>query len=257
MKLTPILITCSLCTAASAQVLMMNFGSTAVPGGQATDSPYHTEMPSFVGGDWNEAGNGDLASLTFADGTSATGISMEIGSSSNGPVVDFSVNPASSNTLAGGSLNQWYYDTTTMSSTTWNGGDAFNNLYVGIRIDGLAAGEYEVFLWGNNGNLGADNPMAAYVGSAPSAGTFNFSSISPEQIANTATADSWTDTVTYSSQTVVLGAGDSLYVAMDGVNPTQNRGFLSGVQVATIPEPSAYAAMLGLVGLLFCLRRRR
>lgn len=257
-KFTPYLISLLAATAASAQVIMINFGSTTVPGGQATFNPLNTEVPSFLGSTWNEAGNGNLGTLQLADGSAATGVSMEIGSSTAGSTVNFSSPPQSSNTLTGSSINDFYKDTVTMASVTWNGGMATNDRYVGIRVDGLDAGEYTIYQWGRNGNI-VTNPMNAYAGAGATAGTFNFASIGPEQIANTDTADDWIDTVTYAKQTVTIATGESIYIGMNGVLAEQSRGFLSGVQIvgANIPEPGVYAALLGVVALGSVIRRRR
>lgn len=257
-KFSPYLLSLFVAATASAQVIMINFGSTEVPSSQATYNPLNTEVPAFQGNVWNEAGNGSLGSLLLSDGSTATGVSMEIGSSTAGPIVNFSAPPQSNNTLTGGSINDFYKDTVTMASVTWNAGSATSNRYVGIRLDGLEAGEYTIYQWGRNGNIGT-NPMDAYAGAGATAGSFDVSAFTPEGIANTDTADDWIDTVTYAKQTVTIGAGESLYIAMDGVDSTQSRGFLAGVQIvgANIPEPGVYAAVLGLAALGLVIRRRR
>lgn len=239
-------------------VLMLNFGSTAVPGGEATNSPYHTENGSFTGSTWNELGKSDSASLSYADGTTATGIAFDIGRSNplgSGSTVDYSVEPASSNTLGdqGG-----IYSLDTMRSTVWTGNNGSDNNWVGGQVTGLAAGTYEVLIWGNLGNTTLGNsPMETYVTAGAAASTFDFDSITGSAISNDNNA-AWTDGVSYSKTTITLAANESIYLAIDGTAPPSfSRGFLSGVQVAAIPESSTYAVIAGALGMITVMVRRR
>ncbi|WP_309381344.1 PEP-CTERM sorting domain-containing protein [Cerasicoccus frondis] len=252
-------LTLALCaTSLTAQVLMFNFGSTAVPGGEAGDSPYHTENPTFSGTSWNELGNSDSSSLIYADGTSATGIALDLGRSNplnSGSTVDFTTNPSSTNTL---SDDGGVYSLTTMRSTIWTGNNNVDDNWVAGQITGLAAGQYEILIWGNNGNVNlGDTEMAVYVTSGSAASTFDFDGLGSSALSNSNNS-SWTDGVSYSKATITIASGESIYFAVDGTKtPSFNRGFLSGVQVASIPEPGAYALILGacVLGLL-ALRRR-
>lgn len=247
-------LTCLIVFPLSAEVLMVNFGSSAVPGGEATDSPYHTVTAGFSDTTWNDvSGTADVGSgLLYSDGSAATGISLNMGSSTSSSTVDYDTNPASSNTL--GDLGG-IYSLTTMRSTTWNGGNSSSDFWVGIRVDGLAAAEYEIFGWGNNGNssLGG-TPMNFYTAAGASASTYDFTSVTPQSITN-ADNTSWDEGVSYSKSSVILSAGQSLFLAIDG-SGSQSRGFLSGVQISVIPE----ASTLSLFGISLCalmLFRRR
>lgn len=243
----------------SGQVLMLNFGSTSVPGAEATNSPYHSENPTFTESTWNELGKSDSSSLVYADNTSATGIAFDIGRSNplnSGPTVDFSVEPLSSNTLGddGG-----VYSLTTMRSTVWSGNNNTDDNWVAGQITGLTPGQYEVLIWGNNGNADLGQvEQTTYVTSASPASTFDFTSISGSTLTNGSNS-SWSDGVSYVKTTVTVSAGESLYFAIDGTRlPSFDRAFLSGVQVASIPEPTTYALIAGgaILTLAFIRRRR-
>ena len=57
-------------SAASAQVLMLDFGPTAASGGDLTNSPYHTANTGFSGTTWNTVGVVDVSSgLLFSNTT--------------------------------------------------------------------------------------------------------------------------------------------------------------------------------------------
>ena len=238
---------------ASGGVLMLNFGSTFVPGGEATNSPYHTVNSGFTDTTWNEVQMADIAGggLVYSDGTTASGVALNLGSSTGGAVVDYNANPDRSGTLGdqGG-----IYSLTTMRSVVWKNGTPGSDYWVGIRIDGLAAGTYDVYAWGNNGNLTlGGTPMTVYASTAAQADTFDFSMAGNAVPNNDSTA--WVDGVSYAADSIDLAAGQSLYLAIDGSNASQSRGFLSGVQIVSVPEPVTAAVLV--MGGLAVLRRRR
>ena len=59
----------------------------------------------------------------------------------------------------------------------------------------------------------------------------------------------------YVALDITLADGDSLFLASDGGTAAESRGFLNMVQIVAIPEPAS--ALLGTLGLLALLRRRR
>ncbi|MES2921086.1 MAG: hypothetical protein V4819_06060 [Verrucomicrobiota bacterium] len=58
----------------------------------------------------------------------------------------------------------------------------------------------------------------------------------------------------YVALSISIAAGQSLFVASDGTE-TELRGFLNMAQIVAIPEPAA--ALLGALGMMTLLRRRR
>ncbi|CAA6689522.1 MULTISPECIES: PEP-CTERM sorting domain-containing protein [unclassified Lentimonas] len=245
-----------------ASTLMVNYGTTSVAPGDATNNPLNTET-GFSGTTWNNTGAADSSTLFYADSTAATGITMDMGSSSGGAIVDFSTNPATSATLDNASIDG-IYGLGVMQSTVFSGGSS-NDFWAGGKFTGLAAGDYVVYIWGNNGNTALGNtPMESYVASGTDTATFDFGSTSASSISNVdqdgtseTIANFWVEGSSYSKTTITISAGESLYFAIDGSLSGANRGFLSGIQVVAVPEPATYATLAGLLSLGWVMVRRR
>jgi hypothetical protein len=256
MRITALLIAASLATAAYShgQVIMVNFGTSTIPGGETNNSPYHSVESSFTDTTWNQAGNSDQSSLLYSDGTAATGISLDLGRGPGG-VVDFTDNSNYTGTLTNAGIGG-IYSLTTMESAIWGSNSSTNDYWMGLKIDGLSSGTYEVYAWGNNGNTSlGDTPMALYGTSGASSNSYNFSSLTANAISNN-NSTAWTDGVSYQTVSITISSGESLYLAIDGTS-TQTRGFLSGIQLVTVPEPSSFALIAGLLGLSGAAFRRR
>jgi len=272
---------------AHAQTLMLDFGQTAVA------SPYLTLSPGHAAGaialsdtGWNTITTSAVYnSLVYADGSAATGVSLSLGQEATGgdntisfstPILSLSLAgtggsvPGQQSLLTAGSI---YGDD---SSSTAPGRDGFfgsgtatgTGAAIGLRLDGLAAGDYVLFVMGRNVNSDASTiPMNIFATTGASAGTFDFSSLSANPQSNIAYPaatysgeySSFVDGENYVGLFLSVGTGESVYLAVDGGDlAIDRRGFLNSFQIApaAVPEPSAFAlAGLGLAGLVIFRRR--
>jgi hypothetical protein len=150
------------------------------------------------------------------------------------------------------------------------GGTAAAGAAIGLRLDGLAAGDYFLFVMARNvnSNVGSQ-PMNIFATAGLSDVTFDFSSLTANPQSNVGYAsagyageyNSFVNGENYVGVTVSVGAGESLFLAVDaaGTGTTlETRGFINSVAVAPVPEPSALALLLiGGLGFVFVRRIRR
>lgn len=291
MKMKPLLVMacCAIMPAltASGANLMLDFGSIPIP---AAD-PNLTLAPGHASGaipgmetTWNTITSGATNSvLSYSDGASATGVTLSMGaeSAAGGGTVAF--NGTIGNTTFVGSgggvagfrsliTTSSIYGTTNTTANTAPGRDGFigggtsaAGSAIGLRVDGLAAGTYSVFVMARNTSAsGAASPMTVYArGGLATETTFTFGGEPSATQANTVyTTAEYTNQYTtfsegnnYSRIDVTITAGQSLLLAIDGSSAGETRGFLNMIQIVAVPEPAT--ALLGSLGLLGCLRRRR
>ncbi len=258
---------------ASANSLMFDFGNpvanTSVPETNAAATPgpvatgtYLTLSPGHATGDvtpaettWNTITTSSLqSSLSYSDGTSAAGVTLAMGQESavGSNTIDYAT-PISNLALigtGGGTANRKslllpgsiYGDSRLGSSAV--GRDAFfggTGLAIGFRIDGLAAGNYKIYLMGRNTNSN-NSPlqgMTFYATTGASSGTFTgFNSVPSAFQANTtySTAEythqyeSFAVGQNYAVLTISVAANNSVFVAVDGTD-TEVRGFINMMQI--------------------------
>jgi hypothetical protein len=238
--------------------LLLNFApsANAVTGTDAQASAAHSAgaVPlSEVS--WNNITTGDVASgLVWSNGSNATGVSVNLGvSPEDSDVINFTNNPGSVG--LGSTLNTGIYSGTRPARYgTWAGGTAGQNIALGIRIDGLAAGTYTLYFTGRNTNNSGALGSIFYAAAGGTVGTFDFSAVGNTASVTNSTSASYIQGDNYNTLTVTLTAGQSLYLATQGADgSTEERGFFNSLEI--VPEPGT-ALLLG-AGFLLVLRRRR
>lgn len=259
---------------ASAQVLMVDFGPTTATAGSLTNSPYHTVNTGFTDTAWNTVGTADVAAgaLKWSDNTTATGVSLNLGATTTDLSTTVGLaNTPSGSTLSGSSLSSGVYaDTAPGRDGIFTGTNGTNVRYLGMQIGGLAAGTYDIYITGRNTNTTTGQTHAFYAGKSSSSGDFDvsnntvFATQSVSFFAEPTTQeDAWSGSgglANYAKFTVTLTSGEYLNLAAHGTSGDL-RGFVNLVQIvntAAVPEPSAFAALLGafaLLGATFARRR--
>lgn len=277
----------SLCsTPAFSANLMLDFGNPV--SNSVVAAPYLTRSPGhadhWVPADqttWNTiTTSANRSDLSYADGSAASGITLDLGQEATGGngTIDFGTAvgnltlagsggaiPNQQSLLGAGSI---YGDN---SSSTAAGRDGFfgggtatgTGAAIGLRLDGLKTGDYVAYVMARNTNTNpASLPMNVYSNVGASSGSFTFSSLTAQVQSNTGYASAGYagqyTTFTQGENFLAINftiteAGQSFFLAVDGGNDAvERRGFLNMVQI--VPEPSV--AMLGAIGFLFLFRRR-
>lgn len=220
---------------AGATSLLLDFGSTTVLPADALLSPGHASgIITNTDTSWNKI-IGDTTSLVFGNGTAATGISLNLGRSSAGThIINYSDDGYTVSALGGSQNTGIYTNTSPVKDGIFGGSGGANNLAMGMRLDGLPAGTYTVVFHGRNTSTGSAVPERFYATNAPSAGTFAFSTNGLNALINNSSPANTTGFVlgdNYNVLTVTLVTGDSLYLASEGTNAIELRGFLNAVEV--------------------------
>lgn len=254
----------SLLGSVRAQTLLLDFGATTVLPADATLSMGHfagAVSPSEI--TWNKITADTASGLLFADGTAATGVSVELGRSGAGVnnAIDFSLNTFTSSAL-GGQLNTGIYvgSSPMRDGVFATGTSTVNTNAVGIRISGLPAGRYTIYLAGRNTSSAVSGPQRFFGGAGASSTTFSFSTDTnpwvdqsnagtPVGGGNPNVANSLTSTFGYGNNCahleITLAVGDSLYLAVIGIAANEYRGFLNSVEI--VPSAPILTNFPGLV----------
>ncbi len=264
-KLATPLLALGFAACAHAQVLMLDFGSTASTGAE-TNSPYHTAAsPSFTDIKWNTV-TADVSSggLFFSDTTAAAGVSVNMGVST-GTTTTIDLDANTFNQLTGSATDSLIY----AGNSVGRDGMFTNttgNPYIGVQIGGLSGGTYDIYITARNTNTGSGQAaydQIAYAGKSSDLGDFSFTgyisstiSYAANQNPDTYRTSAWSEGENYVKLSITLSDGEYLNLAVAGNGIT--RGFLNSVQiVSAIPEPSTYAVIGGLAMLGFAAIRRR
>jgi len=249
-----------------AAALLLDFGPTT-----ATDTDVTLSMGHFAGAvpanetSWNMI-TGDTASgLVFSDGTPADGISIDLGRSGFGitDAVDFDINVFTSSALGGQLKNGIYTNTSPLKDGVFaSGTTAVNTNILGLRVNGLAAGTYTLYLSGRNTSTAVTAPARFFCATGPSATSFSFSTNSTAFVdeANSASTpgvgfptqnDAVTSTFAYGDNCVHLVAdvheGDALFLAVTGIAANEMRGFLNALEIVSgAPVLTNFPATVGV-----------
>jgi hypothetical protein len=196
---------------------------------------------------WNNV-TADNSSLVYSDGTAATGVSVDLGRSDfgNSGAANFNNNNITSSALGGQLTLGIYTNTSPVRDGVFATGTAtVNTNFIGLRVNGLPAGTYTVYISGRNTSTAATAPERFFCTNGSTATSFSFSTNTTPWVdeANSASTpggtltqnDAITSTFAYGDNcvllTATLGAGQSLFLAAVGVATNEFRGFISAVQI--------------------------
>jgi hypothetical protein len=220
-------------------VLMLDFGPTTVTGGDASNSPYDS---SSVGTNWNKVQAANLTSgLVYADGTAASGVSLKLGrSSTTTGWTNFVYTTSSiiSSTLGtGAGASSGIYSGTSVGKDAINYGPVGGNSVLGVSIEGLDAGTYEIYATGFNSNKGiADGAQQGFWAAATpaSAATINTSALGSSAVALNDLNTSWGEGRNYVKLTATVAEGQNLTIISTGSSAVETRGFLNSIQIVPL-----------------------
>jgi hypothetical protein len=274
---------------AGAQSLLFDFGPTTVAAPYLTLDPGHS-LGAISGSDtsWNIITTSTAtSSLIYGDGASTSGLTLSLGQEATfgSSIISYSTAIASVNLAGtgGGTAGQQnlltagsiYGDDTTSTAVGrdgfFGGGTGGAGAAIGLRLDGLAAGNYLIYVMARNVNTDvASSPMNIFASTGASADTFDFSALTGSAEANTGYPSAtyagqystFQDGENYVGLNVTIGSGDYLFLAIDGDNSIANntRGFLNMVEItpAPAPEPSTWAMFgMGILTLGLVFKKRR
>ena len=183
--------------------------------------------------------------LVFADGSAATGVTVETGEGVGAINWAAPIDRGRNNNASGaGDI----YDTALTG--TWFFG--VNNENLGVRVSGLAPGEYDVY----SINREPVEPTRTYDVGIGVANTTDFTGLAVTSLTGQPTnATAFVDGHNFATERVtVTSTTDYITVIVD---PTNERfGTISGLQIVAVPEPSSFAVILGL-GVAGLTRRKR
>jgi hypothetical protein len=211
-----------------ANVLMFDFGSTAITNViNATNSPYHSIDSSFSNTNWTQV-TGDLTNgVIWSDGTSATGVTIDVGRTLDFGATVLLLDQSVSSTV-GTALSAGIYDGPGKDSIFATAANSGNARYVGTQISGLSAGSYTVYVSGRNGNTTSAGSQKFFAGTSTN-GNFDVVGYATQTITNAVSnPSSWEGY--YASFTVDLSEGEALNIASIGTSGDM-RGFLNTLQI--------------------------
>lgn len=255
-----------------AAALLLDFGPTTIATAtDATNSPGHAAL-AVSGTTWNKVTNSNISSgLLFDNGDAAAGISISLAreTATGSMILDFAnttsanINASSLTGTSAATLGSDYRNSTAppaMDGIFIAGSSTANDAAIGLRIDGLAAGEYVIYFVGRNTNNATEaRPVDFFASASATASLFDFSSLDAVSLsnANTSANATWVEGNQYNTATITItGTGQSLYLAAVGASSADLRGFINSVEIVAVPEPAAWAMAIGGLGLLAAGRRR-
>jgi hypothetical protein len=261
-----VLISLTLAAKSRAASLLLDFGPTT-----ATDTDVTLSMGHFAGAvpanetSWNMITGDKASGLVFSDGSAADGISVDLGRSGFGTTdaVDFGINVFTSSALGGQLKNGIYTNTSPLKDGVFaSGTTTMNTNILGIRVNGLAAGTYTLYISGRNTSTAVSAPARFFCAAGPSASSFSFSTNTTPFVdeLNSGTPPgggipSQNDVVTgafaYGDNCVHLAAnvneGEALFFAVTGIANNEMRGFLNALEIVPgTPVLTNFPATIGV-----------
>jgi hypothetical protein len=255
-----------------AQVLMIDFGSGTAYNG--INSPAHAtgSIPSS-NTSWDKLNRDNATSPTWY-----TTISSSLGT---GGTLRYSTARGNTEAASDGGTAQFSTtnDVAAASSTPSSGiwGTTLTSSYivditsanrrdpVAVAIGNILPGEYHVYLVAHHaGNLNVPLNVGYSLQAGSPATTLNFGTSmgSTATLTPSLNTDVWVAGEDYIRWTVtVTDVNETLVVMVNNANNTgtglANQATISSLQIVAVPEPSTYAALLGLLVLGFVVYRRR
>jgi len=238
----------------SAETLLIDFGATAATSTASTNNP--AGVAPSAAADWNLVGGVASASLSFyADGTAATGVSINEGSSATASIVNWTAHPTASN-----------LGTSIVTNDFASGNPAYGAVFdsgasnIGMQVSGLAAGTYNLFVVGVNTNSSTPVSETFFAGDTGSSlltsSSYNFTSLplSATESNSGISTSTWVAGTDYQELTVTIAnSGDILTLVAEGGGTTA----LNMLEIVAVPEPRTWAELaFGAFVLFFVVRRR-
>tara|TARA_R100000027_G_scaffold67737_2_gene68328 strand:+ start:989 stop:3772 length:2784 start_codon:yes stop_codon:yes gene_type:complete len=225
-----------------AQSVLLDLGPEASTGSvEGFKSPAQQFSSASVGEVWNfvePTSSGAPLSGSKGETLGELVLTYGVETSSDSQIIDFTETPNGSSAL-GAAAGAGVYP---------SGGPSVDGVFhtvgsdsrgVGLRIDGLAAGRYEIYLTGKNTNASTAMAMRLYAAAGTTDSSFYFGSSSSVEVGN-ALVSRWLGAKNFGRFEVDLTAGESLYLVAAGVGSgLEGRGFLNTAEIIRMDESHA------------------
>ncbi len=222
---------------ASATSLLLDFGPTVATNTDRLLSPGHALgviTPSEL--TWNKL-QADTNTVYYGDGTLATGVTVDMGMEYLYGVINYNSNQFNA-TLVGSSIFAGVYTNSSPARDAFFGLANITNRAVGVRVDGLAAGTYTIYIAGRNNNTVNENQERFYASHGPSSITFAYTNIGVVSAAaanpNPAFTTGFINGTNFATLTTTLASGESLFLAAGTNGPgngAESRGFINCIEI--------------------------
>lgn len=211
-------------------------------------SPGHADGTFGASTNWNIITGETTSGLVYANGSAATGVSIDVGQSLNSTsAIDWDDTPALGTDPGAGVF------ATVLGSDNFYVGD---NRKLGARVSGLAPGTYNMYAIGRG--VATGQLSFTYNQSIG----LNLSDLSdpPDLLGAVSNVNSWIEGETYLLGQVTTTSTNDFITFITQANSGTPFAAMQGLQIAevtAVPEPSTYAACFGAVALGFAAWRRR